>query len=298
MLEPTRPPARSRRLGIRALASLTLVAGIAAGGQVARADTAPEFDPFNFAFSHYQGSGYYAVDGRQALIFAFLPRYTIRKPAEHLVGSTLRFGYSLGFCATRVEDFFEFGFPDHVSTFAFVPGIEFPVHMAKEWVLAPLLDVGGTYNSDAGWAGMGAVGVRSRAVLPTEPVTYVLYNRLLYARNGAAGESDEGVPIEATTFLQLRTELDVRRLGGTHSIGDREFDFALYVRNDFYPATLEILRLLEDPQKVRMRWQLGFTWGPLEEWWPWWKVKVPRIGLAALFGDGTAGYRFIFRFAY
>jgi len=299
------PPRRAFRTVRLALALLALTAVVAVGIDPARAQdegsAAPEADPFNFAFSHYMGSGYYNVGGRQTLIFAFIPKYTIRKPEEHRFGMTLRFGFSIGFFDTRIEDLLDLGIPSRASTLAIVPGIEFPVLINKKWVLTPLLDVGVTWNSSVdGVVGMGAVGIHSRAVFETAPVDYVLYNRLLYARNGQTGTilKDIEVDIPSSSFTQLRTELDVRRLGGTHHIGQRAYDFALYVRNDFYPSQIEIPRVLEESQLVRNRWQLGFTWGPLDEWRPWWKVKMPRLGLAALFGDGGNGWRLIVRFRY
>ena len=299
------PLPRSTRTGRLALALLALATVVATGiGPASAQDegtTAPETDPFNFAFSHYMGSGYYNVDGRQTLIFAFIPKYKIRKPEEHLFGMTIRFGFSVGFFDTKFEDLLDFGLPNRASTLAIVPGIEFPILVTKKWVLAPILDLGVTWNSSVdGAVGMGAVGVRSHVVFETTPVDYVLYNRFLYARNGQTGTilKDIEVDIPASSFTQLRTELDVRRLGGTHNIKKRAYDFALYVRNDFYPSALTIPRLLEDPQVVRSRWQLGFTWGPLDEWRPWWKIKMPRLGLAALFGDGSNGWRLIVRFRY
>jgi hypothetical protein len=138
------------------------------------------------------------------------------------------------------------------------------------------------------------IGVRSRAVFRTEPVDYVLWNRLLWARNGSTKTLGE------SSFSQFRTELDVRRLA-VHKLYQRQYDFGLYFRSDWYPDPIEVLRVTEDfdlAQEVRLRWQLGFTWGPLDEWRPWWKIKVPRIGLAALLGDGAKGFRLIIRFKY
>ena len=132
-----------------------------------------------------------------------------------------------------------------------------------------------------------AINLAAEQGLPGEHHFYVTFRT-----------DDEGVEIPSNDFTELRTELDVRRLGGTQKIKNREWDFALYVRNDFYPATLEIPLGLGEITEVRSRWQLGFTWGPLEQWSPWWKIKMPRIGLAALFGDGSNGYRLIIRFRY
>ena len=274
-----------------ALALALIAAGLPIVAQ-SDSETAPETSPYSFGFASYAGSGYYNIEGSQALILAFNPRIRLRNEEEKPFGVILRLGVTLGFYDVQTEDFFTFDLPGQVGTFTLLPGVEFPIKVAKNWTLGPFGDFGAAYNTDTGEATyVAGVGIRSWAYMRTKRVDYSLWNRFLYAR-------DSGTDVtQGTAFIQFRTELDVRRVA-VHEIYGRAFDFALYFQNDFYPQSLEIPRDVEDVLKIATRWQVGFTWGPLEMWRPWWKFTVPRLGISYILGDGSSGWRFILRYRY
>ena len=115
---------------------------LAVSGPVMAQATAPEADPLNHAFSVYLGSGIYVSENRSVFIFRIAPRIKIRSEKDHKFGIRLRFNLTFGFYDFDPKHLIELEFPDRLGTFAFVPGIEFPVNIYDNWVLIPFFDVG------------------------------------------------------------------------------------------------------------------------------------------------------------
>jgi len=265
----------------------------AVSGPVMAQSTAPEADPLNHAFSVYLGSGIYVSENRSVFIFRIAPRIKIRSEKDHKFGIGLRFNMTFGFYDFDPKNLIELEFPDRLGTFAFVPGIEFPVNIYDNWVLIPFFDVGPA--TDTEFQDLNVVlgtGFRSRAEWHHKRFTFLLWNELIYAKNLQTKE------YASEDYSLLRSDFETRGLA-RYRLGKRGFDFGLLLGIDWFFDTIIVNVPFDRPEPIGARYEVGFTTGPSEPWHQVKKmVKVPRLGLSYRFGQGTSSVRFLIGFRY
>jgi hypothetical protein len=276
-------------------AILRLVAGalgcllicLAVGPAIAET-TAPEADPLNHAFSVYLGSGIYVSENRSVFIFRIAPRIKILSEKDRKFGIRLRLNATFGFYDFDPKDLIELEFPDRLGTFAFVPGIEFPVNMYDNWVLIPFFDVGPA--TDTNFQDLNVVlgvGFRSRAEWHHKRFAYLLWNELIYAKNLETKE------YASEDYSMLRSDFETRGLA-RYRLGKRPFDFGLLLGIDWFFDTIIVNVPFDQPEPIGARYEVGFTTGPSQPWRQLKKiVKVPRLGLSYRFGQGSSSVRFL-----
>ena len=265
----------------------------AASGPLMAQATAPEADPLNHAFSVYLGSGIYVSENRSVFIIRIAPRIKIRSEKDHKFGIRLRFNATFGFYDFDPKDLIELEFPDRLGTFAFVPGIEFPVNIYDNWVLTPFFDVGPA--TDTEFQDLNVVlgtGFRSRAEWHHKRFTYLLWNELIYAKNLQTKE------YASEDYSLLRSDFEARGIA-RYRLGKRPFDLGLLLGLDYFFDTVIVNVPFDKPKEIGVRYEVGFTTGSSEPWHHLKKmVKTPRLGLSYRFGQGTSSVRFLISFRY
>ena len=277
----------SRIPGIVARALACLLIGLAVAPAVAES-TAPEADPLNHAFSVYLGSGIYVSENRSVFIFRIAPRIKILSEKDRKFGIRLRLNATFGFYDFDPKDLIELEFPEQLGTFAFVPGIEFPVNMYDNWVLTPFFDVGPATDTEfQDLTIVVGTGFRSRADWHHKRFTYLLWNELIYAKNLQTKE------YASEDYSMLRSDFETRGIA-RYRLGKRPFDLGLLLGVDWFFDTIIVNLPFNEPTSIGARYEIGFTTGSSQPWRQLKKmVKVPRLGLSYRFGEGTSSVRFL-----
>jgi len=258
----------------------------------ARADdeNVPEVRPFNYAFASYVGGGIYAKNGRTLWIVPIPVGLGVRSEDEHFLGIRVTLKTTLGFFDFKPQDFIDFEIPDRVGTVSLLPGVEFPMRVTKNWLLTPFGDFGiaaDTENQQLTW--VTGFGANSRAEFYWKRQKFLLWNRLVYARDFANGQEP------AEDFLLFETIFEPRvPLGG---IRGNPTDLGLFLLADsfFYPVIVP--RADGGKSKILRRYEIGITYGSAEPT-KLWIFPVPRIGLSWRFGQDVNGFRFILTYSY
>lgn len=281
------------RRAVLAAAVLALIWGAPAPARGQDSEGSPEFDPLNHAYSVYLGSGYYVSEGRSLFVFRVAPKVRIRSEEERSFGIRLRFNATLGFFEFAPEDLIDLEFPERIGTFAFVPGVEFPIRVSPGWTLMPFLDFG--VATDTGFHDTSYVlgtGARSRAEWRDTRHVYALWNELVLARNTTTSVRD------GDDYTLFRTDFEMRGLVD-FTLAKRPFDLGVVAGADIFFNAVVIDQLFDEPKTVNRRYELGFTVGPTEKWPMLRKiVTVPRLGVSYRFGEGASSIRFIIRTRY
>jgi len=250
----------------------------------------PEFDPINYAFATYVGSGVYSNGERSVWLIRFKGSYRVRKEERNPFGLRVTFNATLGFYDHSAKDILEFDFPDSIGTFTFVPGAEFRLPLRDNWTFMPFLDVGMATDTQADHTTLvTGIGIRSRAEFSWKARTNLLWNELLYAENRETDLSFE------SNFSAFSTRFEVRQPLTT--IKGRLTDLGAYAKMEWFFNDVEIDRPFQEPLRIRERYELGFTWGTAERWRIA-GVSMPRIGFGYRFGQGIETVRFVLSFAY
>ena len=273
---------------------LALIAGVVVNPLRAQdnPDEIPEFDPINAAFSAYIGGGIYLINGRSVWIVRFPASFNIRDKDEHPFGVKFRVTTNLGFFDFKPDDVIEGIIPESVGSASVIPGVGFPINVTKNWWLEPFLDFGAGWNSEeSGAIPILGTGSYSRAEFKTKKSKVILWNRLIYAR---AFEIDQE-PAPDDDFILFETTPEYRLPFA--QIKKHGIDTGIYLSNEWYIGRLFVRRPDGQTFDIRVRWEVGVTFGTVEEL-RFWKIKVPRLGIGYRWGDLGEGIRFVFTFRY
>lgn len=240
----------------------------------------------NYAFATQIGSGIYRVSGRTVQIYRLAASIRLYSPENRNWELWLRLPITLGFYDFRVEDVLNQGLPDHFSTLALVPTLEFYIPVGKKWWLGPFggFGLGRDFSNDI-TNYIFAAGLRSMAIFLWKSYDVRLGNRLVYSgyTTGDLGFEDD--------FALLETGLDFRRPLG-FKIGRYNIDGSVFGANYLYFVSPRIIEINPGAVKTRVEWELGITFGTVEPF----KVlgiRMPRLGLSYRFGPGADAMRII-----
>jgi hypothetical protein len=250
----------------------------------------PEHDPLNHAFAVYIGSGFYIADGRSVFIFRVTPKATLRSEEENSFGIRIRINATFGFYDLKPEDFLDFELPESVSTFALVPGVEFPIKLYENWTLMLFVDAGlatDTEFNDPTW--VVGTGTRSRAEFHDKRHLYVLWNEFIYANN--FNDDD----FERKDYTVFRTDFEMRKLVNFKLL-KRDLDLGLLAKGDWYFDTVLIDVPFDEAVTIRKRYELGFTVGSTRKYVFKKLLTAPRFAVTYIAGDGASGVRLALRF--
>jgi uncharacterized protein YceK len=174
---------RMRRSGIVLLCFLVLSL-LAGTGSVRATDEQTEFNPFNFAYATYIGSGFYSNGTRSIFVLQIPVSFKLRDDDARYFGLRFTTTPTFGFYDWTRDDMLEFDLPERLGTASITVGVEFRVPVLKNWRLDPFIDYGVGRDSEFNQtAYIFGTGIRSRAEWPWKERTILLWNEWLYASN-------------------------------------------------------------------------------------------------------------------
>ncbi len=262
----------------------------AAGPARAQGDPENEFDPINYAFAAYLGSGIYSSSGRTVYIFRIPATVTVRKQDEEKFGIKARISTTLGFYDFEPADIPGSGLPDSIGTVSILPGVLFDIPIYDNWRFSPFADFGVARDNETDQkAYVFGTGVRSRAQFPWKIRTTVLWNELLYARNISNDETPNN------DFLRFQTKYEVRHPVG--QVQGHDTSVGPYIQNELYFGDLLVNQPGGGEIDLRTRWEVGLTYGTTERS-RLWIFTLPRIGLGYRFGQDVSSLVVKFSFSY
>jgi hypothetical protein len=276
----------SGRVLLCALA-LSLLAGT---GTVRATEKETEFNPFNFAYATYVGSGFYSNGSRSIFVFRIPLAFKLREDDARYFGLRLTANPTFGFYDWTQDDMLEFDFPDRLSTASVTVGVEFRVPVTRNWRLDPFIDYGVGRDSEFDQtAYIFGTGIRSRAEWPWKERRVLLWNEWLYASNF-------GEQYDADDFSRFTSTIDVRQPAG-FTVGGHAVDFGAFFKNELFFNTVIVRNVDGEPFEIRARNEIGVTFGTVEKT-KLWVIPVPRVGLSYRFGQGVDQIRLLFSYRY
>lgn len=255
------------------------------------ATAADEIPPLGFAFSHYTGSGIYAVAGRSVQVYGIPVSFAVWKLEEHPFGIRVNVPLSLGFFDFKPTDVINQGLPEHIGTASIVPGVRFDVQATDRWLLGPFVEAGVAKDFEGGdLVYVGGAGLESEVRFLDSEVVGLLRNRLVAAQSRAR-DSDE-----RESYYELRSSVELTGPLGFGFHGHRADLTGFAAAYVFYkPPEATVTRLLSEPSQedTWVQWELGLSFGT-DPQGKWWKIPLPRVGLSYRFGDGEEAVRIVF----
>ncbi len=243
----------------------------------------------NLAYATFLGTGIYSASGQSVQVYHIPLSYSLRNLKDHEWGLKLRFPVTLGFFDFKAIDIIEEGFPDDISTFSFVPGIEYQFRANDQWRLMPYIDLGlSTVVSEDVSAYVYSAGFKSYFDFTAFAHDFILFNKLFYA---GYTHTDRKI---SDDFAALETGLDVK-FNWKVRMFRRDTYSSLYWINYLYFDDLRFFRYLADPQTVDKQNELGMTIGFNSRDRVWmFDLENARLGIGYRFGDRLNVVRIVF----
>jgi hypothetical protein len=270
-------------IGARALRYATVLLGCTVATVYAAADDRAAVSTINHAFATELGTGVYDMGGRSIFVIRFTPERQLRAAGKQGPGIRLVLPIAAGSFDFNPFDTLEADVPDRIDSFSVMPGIEFDLPQASDWMFTPWLRAGGSFSegqSDGLLYGLGArltwTGERQGVEL-----TRLHGISLMNIRYHGAPANDR--------FLRLRNAVDLRRatLQVTRS---RRLQTGLYAIADIVPDPPDLP--LEGREQSVMQLELGVTFNldprPVIGSWRW-----PRLGFGYRMAGDFSGWRIV-----
>ena len=283
-------PGRDRRVAHRAAVVLLTLVGFASGAAAQTRDN--EFEPLNFAFAAYVGSGIYSGGDQTVWLFRIPITIPILPSEDRRFGVRLRIRATFGFYDFDPSGLATIAIPDSVGTFSLLAGVDVPIRIRDNWTLGPFLDGGPAWDSETQtWSGVIGIGAMSRAEFPLKSEQrFVLWNELVRASNFGRDEFEEEGFGKFLTDLEYRIPLH-------WTVGGKRMAVGPFVKATWLFDALEIGGIIDNEKTIRARYEVGFKIGA-ENRERVWRIPVPRLGLSYRFGQGVSSVRFIFSWRY
>jgi hypothetical protein len=241
----------------------------------------------NYGFATYLGSGIYTAAGQDVQVYQIPVSYQIYTAEEKKWGLKFTLPLTVGFYDFELGNIIDEGFPDDISTFSFVPGIQLQYPVTNHWQVLPFLDVGIAQNLTNGdSSNIYSYGMRSYYEYPLDDLTFILGNRLLFARQKRRDNSSR------SDFGAFETSLDFR-FPQFPVFKQHLADYSVYYANFQYFDSLEFLFPGDRAVNVVKQNEVGITFGvQIKKKTKY--IDIPRMGLAVRKGDGLDVYRLVF----
>lgn len=243
----------------------------------------------NLAYATFLGTGIYSAEGRSVQVYHIPISYHLRNLKKDDWGLKLKFPVTLGFFDFRAIDIIEEGFPEDISTFSFVPGVEYQFRANDQWRLMPYIDLGlSTVVSEDVSAYVYSTGIKSYFDFTAFSHDFILFNKLFYA---GYTHTDRDI---SDDFAALETGLDVK-FNWNVRMFQRDTYASLYWINYLYFDDLRFFRYLAEPDSVDKQNELGVTIGfnSRDRLWMF-DLETARIGIGYRFGDNLDVIRIVF----
>ena len=185
----------------------------AAKAQAPQATVGERQDVINWYYAATFGTGVYTAGDRSVSVVQLPFSRALKTVDQDGTGLKFKLSTTLGFYDYYINSVLNAKYPDRVSTFSVLPGIEWEVPLTTRWTIRPYLDAG------YGWEIAGSksaliydFGVKSRLLIARDHgVEFSLVNSLTSAGYHPKGESnkpfgyfasglDMTIPTERTLF--------------------------------------------------------------------------------------------------
>ena len=266
------------------LTSLLLLAFIITNNSYA-ADTQSTIGLTNFAFSSYLGTGFYATSNQEVFVLQLPLQHVIIKKTESEAGWVLKLPVTLGIINLSKLDVENIPKANDVATITFMPGIEYQYPVKSNWTLIPFADYGFArdLNNTTNVLVIGA-GIKSYADFIINDNLFTLGNRFLYAREKSKATQHDSDYSLIETGLNYRLTSDIE-------INNGPLYTNLYYINYYYPDNLVFFDQTENPIRVGMKHEIGFTFSNLPDFL---FFDNPELGFGIQKGNDIIVYRLLF----
>ena len=172
-----------------------------------------------------------------------------------------------------------------MGTLSLAPGVEFLVPVRQHWLLKPFAQAGYVWDrSGDADAAICSAGLRSRVDFEAGGFDFVLGNGLTYSLVDPTSLPGRD------SMVALETAITASHLFGRE--GGSDADYEPYFVWRVYFGGLDEPLTGENPRALG-QYEVGMTFGsrkPVK----FWKIPMPRMGLAYVFGDDLAAVRIVF----
>ena len=249
------------------------------------ADTENTIGLTNFAFSSYLGTGFYTTSNQEVFVLQLPFQHEIIKKTESEAGWVLNLPVTLGVINLSKLDVENIPKFNDVTTITFMPGIEYQYPVKPNWTLIPFADYGFArdLNNTTNVLVIGA-GIKSYADFIINENLFTLGNRFLYAREHSKSSQHD------SDYSLIETGLNYRLTSDTE-VNNGHLYTNLYYINYYYPNNLVFFDQTENPIRVGMKHEIGFTFSNLPDFL---FFDNPEIGFGIQKGDGITVYRLVF----
>lgn len=249
------------------------------------AEEVSAFGLTNFAFASYLGTGFYSTSGQEVFVLQIPLEHTITAMTDTEPGLTLTLPLTVGFINFTNIDIDNLPEFEDVATVTFLPGLKYHIPVLKNWTLIPFIDYGFArdLNNTTNVLMTGA-GIRSYYDYRTDKATLTLGNRFLYARERSDTTQNN------SDYSLIETGLNYR-IKSQHELNGKSLYTNMYYINYYYPDNLVFLERTQNPIKVGVENEIGFTFSNLPDFW---LFKDPQLGFGIRTGNDIDVYRIIF----
>lgn len=239
----------------------------------------------SFAFASYLGTGFYTTSGQNVFVLQMPFKHTIKKKTDTEAGWVLKLPITLGFI--NFDSILDEELPEisDVGTITFLPGLEYQYPVTPNWTLIPFADYGFARElANTSNVLIIGGGIKSYFNVHLDNSMFTLGNRFLYARERSKESSNDADYSLIETGLKYQVISD-------YSFGNNRLYTNLYYINFYYPNNLVFFEQTENPIRVGVENEVGFTFSNLPDFL---FFDNPEIGFGMRFGDQVKVYRLVF----
>lgn len=266
--------------------ALLLLASLAAEAQAAEPLSRSEETLINFGFATQLGSGVYSLSGRTLQVYNLPFSWDLPQRAGSRVQWRLLLPVTIGFLDFKPVDVIDSGLPEHLDSYAIVPGVAADIRLDHGWALEPYLQAGIAHDrTSAANERVIALGLRSYYDLDRGTTHWQQANELVHV------VVDQDETHSSDDFTRLRVGLTARRPFDAYATGQRA-DVLGYAFVELFTDAPAGPATQDGKGGLPAQYEVGFTLGATEQMHLW-KFPVPRVGFGYRFGDGLQVYRLV-----
>ncbi|MEN8189338.1 MAG: hypothetical protein ABFS19_05785 [Thermodesulfobacteriota bacterium] len=240
----------------------------------------------HWAYSAFQGSGIYSIDG-EIIGMLNLPFSTSFTP-DSSNGAELEIRYPLivGFYDFDVREHGINDFDERLGTISFMPGLHYHLPQTADWTVTPFVDLGiGLPMGEGEHAWIYSAGVESRYTFYLSEWEFKLSNRLRYAGYIL---DDSHLADEYSTFeTVIEYPVHTRAI-----LFKRRLDITPHLFNQLFLDEVELQQPLDNHESLSVQWGAGLTIGLTSENEDALLPKI-RCGIGFRYGNGLKGIHFL-----
>lgn len=268
------------------VAALLVLASLAAESQAAQPLTRSEETLINFGFATQLGSGVYSLSGRTLQVYNLPFEWNLPQREDTRVQWRLLLPFTIGFLDFKPVDVIDNGLPEHLDSFAFVPGVAADIRLGGGWTLEPYAQAGiARDRTSEATERVYALGLRSHYDFDGGVTHWQQSNELVHV------VVDQDETESRDDFTRLRVGFTARRPFKEAATGQRA-DVLGYAFIELYADAPAGPAAQDDDHASPPQYELGFTLGATAGLHLW-KIPVPRVGFGYRFGDGLQVYRLV-----